>query len=126
MLIIKAILNHGDLGSNSLSTILARTQCLVSSFGKITFFHIKQELNSSAGRWDELASHLNEVILVKNGIISSNPIPYPNWSPTSHITYFKEQPWDIRNIQEGVPYCSHVRIEGWFDLILIAICVKGI
>lgn len=75
MMIIRGMVNHGNMGSNVISVILARTHCLASMFEKIAFFHIERELNNTADRWAKMASHLNEGTLVKNWIITTNPIP---------------------------------------------------
>jgi hypothetical protein len=64
MLIIRDMINHGDLGSNFLRDILARTHFLASMFEKLVFFHIKREIKSTMDRWTKMTSYLNEGTLV--------------------------------------------------------------
>jgi ribonuclease HI len=67
MIMIRALINHKDIGNKAISGTISQVLSLIKEFDEYKFFHIKHHLNSQVDRWAKQGSMLGESVFVVNG-----------------------------------------------------------
>lgn len=75
MVIIKAMLGKSFPVDSKLAIVIAQAKKEASTLGRISFFHVKRELNCEDDLWAKKATKLTKSECEKNGILSLCNIP---------------------------------------------------
>jgi len=70
MLVIKEMINKSNLEGYKLKTIISKIKEEVVLFKRVTFFHIKRDLNEEVDHWAKFTSELSLELRLKLGFLT--------------------------------------------------------
>jgi hypothetical protein len=74
MLVIKAMLAQSNPMGNKLKNLISIIKRWLPPTGKVSFLHIRRDLNPKANQWAKIVVDLNPGILLKNRELSFSSI----------------------------------------------------